>query len=232
MIIIKAKFKKFCDKKLEDYSHHTEIPLKKCTTPITIFLGPNGTGKSQSLLNIRRECDALGIKCISYSNKRNDIISRFGLDAGIEALISGFHSEGERIEDSITFWFSKNVAKLKSEDNIVILLDELDSGLSIDKLKYILNQFIILLVTNKRTYPNKDIRIIFTCNSWEMLSIIKELTSELPSIYDLNLSYIFKPTTYWVPTKESVDFENYEEFKKLYLEYYDYMYSNLLKDEE
>lgn len=211
---MRTRFKRFCEKKQKDAGYYTLVDKNLCMTPITLLIGPNGTGKTLSLRNIEEVLKKEGIKCIRYSNKNNDIVncySEFNKYAEITDLLSAFHSEGERIIDSVEKWANTHMVKnlLEHDDNIWVLFDELDSGLSIDKLYYFLDQLMSILAYEKKRNPNRDVKFIFSCNSYEMLEYFK---------CNKNVTIIL------VPTGEIVDIKTYEEFKDLYLDYYKMMY--------
>lgn len=199
-------FEVFCRIKKEHPDHHTIIKLKDCSTIITILLGPNGTGKSMSLLSMTEECKKNKIKYVSYSNKHEDIVLKAGWDFDPYKLACAFHSEGERIHDSFDNWANSTLLKeiLTNTDSFYVFIDELDSGLSIDRLKLIIHQWKNILVLEKDKHPNRDIKFIFTCNSFEMLEQFNN---------DNRVKRI------WVPTKEYINPQNYEEFKERYIQY-------------
>lgn len=204
-----AKFKKFADKKFKNPDHHTIIGMDDCNEPITILLGPNGTGKSMSLLSIEADCKKRGIDCIRYSNKKNDIVTHSAFDP--YKLSCAFHSEGERICDSFDYWSQTELLSnlLTHERSIYILIDELDSGLSPDKLGQELIDIMHVLSLERNKHRDRDIKIIFTCNTWEMLDCFKGTNT----------------LTYWIPTKEKIDTDklNFETWRNMYMEYYTYM---------
>lgn len=210
------KYKTFCDKKKEDPSYHTELFVKDVTTPITILLGPNGTGKSMSTLLISEELKKNNICRVTYSNKQNDIVST-SIGFEIEDLACAFHSEGERIDDSIQKWGCNELVKelLTHEDEVWAIIDELDSGLSIDRLRAVLVEYLGIIHHEKKKHPDRIFRYIFTCNSYEMLELFKAFEDITKVI--------------WVPTKEVVKIGTYEQFKKRYIEYFDYMFKEDLK---
>ena len=112
-------------------------------------MGPNGTGKSMSLQNIEYECNKENIICKRYSNKHNDVVQNW---RDISDLFSAFRSEGERIIDSVEKWASRELVKdlLTNEDDMYILFDELDSGLSLDRMYYFFSQLTYILVSEKQ----------------------------------------------------------------------------------
>ena len=125
-------------------------------------MGPNGTGKSMSLQNIEYECNKENIICKRYSNKHNDIVQNW---RGISDLFSAFRSEGERIIDSVEKWASRELVKdlLTNEDDMYILFDELDSGLSLDRMYYFFSQLTYILVSEKTKHPklfDADVKLL------------------------------------------------------------------------
>lgn len=216
---MKANLKRFCDKKVRDMGYYTTISKKACNTPITLLIGPNGTGKTMSLREIEYECEKDGDICIRYSNTNNDIVSsysEFNKYADVSDLVSAFHSEGERIIDSVDKWAGTIMVNelLSHKKDIWVLFDELDSGLSIDKMYYFFNQLISILFMEHEKNPDRKVRFIFTCNSYEMLEFFK---------FNKNIQIIF------IPTGEVMKFDTYEEFRDLYLDYYKYFNGQMQK---
>lgn len=205
------KFKEFCDKKLEHPFYHNMITLKSLTKDLVILLGPNGSGKSMSMMNLEQECKRKKINYIKYSTKQNDIVLKasnpFKMD--LKGMSCAFHSEGERMCDSFYDWCNSIMLKelLTKETDLYILIDEADSGLSIDRLKESLEQLVHILELEKQKHPNRIVKFIFTCNSYEMYEIIKTKDSK----------------TIWLPTKEEISPRTYSQFKQRYVEYYEYM---------
>ena len=130
-----AKMRYFCKKKNEDLSHHKIISIKDISRPICLLLGPNGTGKSMSLKCMESELDKENIKYVKYSTSHNDIVHTTW-DFDPNDIINAFRSEGERMCASFDKWGAQKLVPLvlKTNEPLWILLDEIDSGLSIDRI--------------------------------------------------------------------------------------------------
>lgn len=200
-----ANMRYFCKKKKEDLSHHRIIKLKDISRPICLLLGPNGTGKSMSLKSIECELDEANIKWVKYSTSHNDIVHTTW-DFNPEDIINAFRSEGERMCASFDKWGSQKLVPLvlRTKEPLWVLLDEIDSGLSLDRIKQTVS--IIKMIFAGEYQKNREIHFIITCNSYELYSVIQhdEFTQNI-----------------WVPTNSSFYPKTYDEFKKPYLEYYD-----------
>lgn len=178
---------------------------------ITLLLGPNGTGKSMSIRNLFEEFRGNGYKAFIYSNKGEDIVTHHS-EWDPRKLVCAFHSEGERICDSINDWADRVYLKelLTNTDDIVFLFDEFDSGLSYDRLQNQIRDFNNIIQLEKEKHPLRIVKYIYTCNSYEMLECFDNISDELLDII-------------WVPTKEHIPKMSYEEFKNRYIQYYEYM---------
>lgn len=200
-----ANMKYFCEKKNEDLSYHKIIKLKDISRPICLLLGPNGTGKSMSLKSIEHELDEANIKWVKYSTSNNDIVHT-SWDFDPTDIINAFRSEGERMCASFDKWGAQKLVPLvlKTKEPLWVLLDEIDSGLSLDRIKQTVS--IIKMIFAGEYQKNREIHFIITCNSYELYSSIQhdEFTQNI-----------------WVPTNSSFYPKTYDEFKKPYLEYYD-----------
>lgn len=202
------KMNNFCKKKLNQPDLYSEIELKDITYPITVLLGPNGTGKSMSLRLIKETLTEQNIKFESYSTSRDDIVSRGSSpfkNWDPSKLICAFHSEGERMIDSFHDWANEEMLRLilkEPDKTIYILIDEADSGLSIDRIMQSIPQ--LVNITRMEHKRGRDIHVIFTCNSYELYECLKSDITQF----------------IWVPTKEEISFNSYEEFKDPYLNYY------------
>ena len=202
---LSVKMRKFCKRKKEDPQYCNTVPLNKITKPLTILLGPNGTGKSTSIRLMREELKHnKDVKVLNYSTSRDDIVATTGeWNMSAERLFYAFTSEGERMEASFFQWVSENLSKqdLKDKRAIYILIDELDSGLSVDKLSehaYAIISLLTKLLSKKKAY------VIVTGNSYELLDVFSNYTNK---------------DVFWVPTGQRVSIRTYSEFKKKYLSY-------------
>lgn len=93
---------------------------------------------------------------------------------------------------------------LKSTEPLWILLDEIDSGLSIDRIRQTVS--IIKMIFAGEYQKEREIQFVISCNSYELYEALQhdEFTQNI-----------------WVPTNSSFYPKSYEEFKKPYLEYYE-----------
>lgn len=204
------EFRRFCENKIKDFDFHNEIKIKKCKKPITVLLGPNGCGKSLSIISMKAELNKEHINYIEYSTKKNDIVSKSASAFGrwnVYGLSCAFHSEGERMCDSFNDWCNTVMLKelLTNEDDLYIFIDEADSGLSLDRLIETLNVLLVILDLEKEKHPNRIVKFVFTCNSYEMLECLRS----------------DKTLFLWVPTQKEVNFKTYNSFAKKYREYYE-----------
>lgn len=210
-IINLNKMRRFISSKIKDCEYHREIDVKDLEAPITILLGPNGTGKSMSTKNIEHELksqkDAV---VISYSTSNNDIVQNcmgpFSFDP--EGLLYAYKSEGERMIGSFQKWANSIMLKeiLTHQKDLYVIVDEADSGLSIDRLM----QSLIPLkgIIRMEIEKGRKLHFIFTANSYEMLEVLQSDMTEI----------------IWIPTKEKIEINSYEDFKLLYTYFYEKYY--------
>lgn len=116
-------------------THKREIELDK---GITVLVGCNGLGKSTLLLNIKEHCRQNKIGCVSFDGMLDD--KRSGMSKALyfnnTDLLGQFYSssEGESVLLSFGVFCSNlkaKLSKIKSKTK-VILIDAIDSGLSVD----------------------------------------------------------------------------------------------------
>ena len=209
------RMKEFCANKKKDPDYHTTIHYYNLFQPITLLLGPNGTGKSTSIRNMIEETKGLSnLKVISYSTTQDDIVRRkntpFKLDP--TSLAASFLSEGERMDVSFFDWMDTVMLKAILEDrdkDILMLIDEADSGLSIDNIIKAFCQ--IKFIVNEEVKRGRRIHVAITCNSYELAEYFKD----------------FERAAYlWVPTNEYIMLGSYARFKRHYIEYYKEMKPN------
>lgn len=101
-IFNKNKMNRFIANKTKDCGYYREISIKDLEQPITILLGPNGTGKSRSLVNMEYEIKKNDkLASVLYSTSDDDIVKSVGSPfipgGGFENLIYNWKSEGERM---------------------------------------------------------------------------------------------------------------------------------------
>lgn len=137
---------------------------------VTVLVGCNGYGKSTLLNIIENKLEKNKIKFMKYNNltdgeyfaKDNALYMR---DLTLLANLAT-SSEGENIYTNIGR-FVKNLGEFitnTDDDNIWILLDGIDSGLSIDNIIEI-KEFFNYLINNEK---DKNIYIIISTNSYEL----------------------------------------------------------------
>lgn len=215
------KYKTFINKKNENWQHYSEVTIKRINKPITILLGPNGTGKSMSLRGIEHSLNKSKINNIKYSTSKDDIVQKGAPAFGawdISKIAMAFSSEGERMVSSFFDWVETDMLKqvLTNKEPLWLLVDEADSGLSIDRLIYTLTQFIFIIASE--VDRGRDIHAVLTCNSWEMLECF--MSDKAKQYVDI----------IWVPTKESINLETYKDFKKMYVEYFNEIFLDDFKE--
>lgn len=204
--------KDFCKKKQKDPSYYSSITVHDLTTPVTVLLGPNGTGKSMSLRLMKEYCKENNFKYASYSTSRDDIVQKSSPAFGnwdIYGLSCAFHSEGERMCDSFSDWASKEFLKVLLEDKfcpVWIFIDEADSGLSIDRIIKTIKPIINIAKLDSK---HRKLHIVFTCNSYELAQVLNSDATRF----------------IWIPTREEVTLDSYEQFTSMYIEYADEMFT-------
>lgn len=206
------KMKRFIANKTKDTQYYRTMNIKDFTEPITILLGPNGSGKSMTLRDLEISLKEKDTRVIHYSTSNDDIVKKcsgpFNFDP--MGLVYAFHSEGERMIGSFQKWSNSFMLKeiLTHQEPLYVLIDEADSGLSIDRLMQSLLQLKHIISAERK--KGRELYFIFTVNSYEMLEVLQSDMTEIV----------------WVPTKEKIELDSYNEFKSLYKYYYDNYYED------
>lgn len=203
-----------------------------------IFIGPNGSGKSMSLRELEEEINKKYNDGCNIYNGRISFVGLFGDDPKITKpvitykthnddvmkntmdfdpyrMMSAFRSEGERMDDSLYFWYQDVFIKLINKykpTEYYLLLDELDSGLSFDRISLQLMQ--LRGIIDLEIKRGAKVHTIITANSYELLEVAQKL-------FD-------KTSIYWVPTKKQIEVDSYIKFRELYKS----RYKTLLKEIE
>ena len=189
---------------IRDYYHKGDYIYQHSTAKfnpgITVLIGCNGSGKT-SLINQLRE--KLISNHIPYTNYNNYIDG--GFQAITNSLFNGdmnsflpasVSSEGENISQNVAKVF-KDIGSMirtyKNADEMWILLDGVDSGLSIDLIDDFVKGLNFVLKDNR----DKDIYVIVSANQYE-------LTINNPCFSVMDMKYI--------------DINSYDDFKKIILE--------------
>lgn len=143
---------------------------------LTIFVGCNGSGKSTLLRQIKDTLNDSNIPCLFYDynisgreNAKSNSLFNNQVELFANLLMS---SEGEELMQNLISFagkigdFVRN--NVKEHDELFILLDGIDSGLSIDAMidikKFLFNN----ILKDAKTY-NKKIYIIITSNQYEFV---------------------------------------------------------------
>lgn len=205
------KFDKYIKKKKKDPEYYRKIDLDGFTYPLTILTGCNGSGKSQTLKRLREKYKEEKIDCVSYSTSRDGRPETYvnawnqDIESYREGLMACFRSEGERMHDLFVLWAEKTLLPILklSDKPIRVLIDEADSGLSLDRLYFSLRPLIETILPMELN-KQRDIKIVMTANSYEMLEVLKCRYSQI----------------IWMPTGDVWKPESYEGFASLYRYYY------------
>lgn len=140
---------------------------------VTILTGHNGSGKTTLLGEIKYFCKENKIPCFEYDNYRegsNNSIQLYLLQNDFKSISqTAFHSEGEQLLFNFGKQFANKVGSFikKNSDSqqLVFLLDALDSGLDVDGIDQILNLFKLII----SDFKNKEIYIVASANNYAMI---------------------------------------------------------------
>lgn len=160
-------FPRYYDDERKLYKHSTV----EFNPGVTVLVGCNGSGKTTLLRQIERQLDDKDIPYVYYDNLRdgNDHSMQWALDSGnIEFLATlTCSSEGERITVNLG-----NVARQigymvhhQKGDEYWVLLDAIDSGLSVDQVLEVKKYLFHFILEHEKT---KNIYIICSANEYEM----------------------------------------------------------------
>ena len=121
------------------------------------------------------------------------------------------------MKESFTTWVEEEMipAILKDKNDLFILIDEADSGLSLDKMYETFCD--IIFIIKQELKNNRRIKMVISANSYELAELFNSEESG-------TVSYI------WVPTEEYIILGSYNKFKKRYIEYYEEMNKNRKED--
>lgn len=158
---------------IKNYYEEEEILYNKSriklNTGITVLVGCNGCGKTTLIRQIKDKLDKKNIRYIHFNNLKDggeNARSKAGFKGDFKFLATALtSSEGENISLNIGKIAQKIGSEIMNiEDEYWILLDAVDSGLSIDNIIEIKDLFELIFETNK----NKDIYIIISANEYEL----------------------------------------------------------------
>ncbi len=139
---------------------------------ITVIAGCNGYGKTTMLHTIMEQLTERGIPFVYYDNMRDggDVSVQGALWRGDTNFVatSACSSEGERILMNVCRHIAKPTGKMFANHHdaaeYFLLLDAVDSGLSIDKIEDI-KEFLYNVVLDK--HKDKEVYILVSTNSYE-----------------------------------------------------------------
>lgn len=137
---------------------------------VTILIGCNGIGKTTLIRNIKSELEKKEIPHIHFNNLQD----RFGsaLFYGGPSLLANFmsSSEGEGIISNlghVAAHISRFVEENPNLEEFWILLDAVDSGLSIDNVVMLKEHLFDVIMSDERL-KDTDVYIVASANSFEL----------------------------------------------------------------
>lgn len=146
-----------------------------------VLIGPNGSGKSQSIFYMALDLKNKNIPFAKYAASREDSVrnaNNFSNEDYAYSIVQSFKSEGERMVASFSLWF-KNTGLPKLLESINeghtefwLFIDELDSGLSYDRISMELNELINIQQLEKKN--GRTLHLVFTANSYEFIHAMKK----------------------------------------------------------
>lgn len=183
---------------------------------VTMLIGPNGSGKTSALSQLDSIFNTSNWKtiedndylrneyaCYYYNNTHEQLSAKQRwLDSGLtRRLASSFeNSEGQDMWDYIYYKATAigktiRTAKETNKKGIFILIDGLDSGLSLDKINE-LRTHLLDFINKKETSEDFEVYIICSANSYEMCNHYNCID---------------------VTNQNKVIFNNYEDFEKYFI---------------
>lgn len=166
-----------------------EVELNK---KITVLLGRNGDGKTTMLRAIEQELEDSEFKVVNddAANRGDDMYNVFD---PVHIVSTRFSSEGETLVHTLGIMLGKVGTHIHRGNKVVLCLDKMDSGLSVDRIKEAADFL-------KDTVA-KDVELmIVTANSYELASQFRDVAD-----------------FFWVKEQKFIELPNsYEEYIKLY----------------
>ena len=108
---------------------------------LTVLVGCNGAGKSTLLHQIESKCKQNGTLVITYDNCRDGggyAVSKAGFFGDFDFLARQIQSsEGENISNNLARFANKigtTIKKNPKANKITVLMDAIDSGMSVDNI--------------------------------------------------------------------------------------------------
>lgn len=175
---------------------------------LTVLVGCNGSGKSTLLHQLQEKAQELQIPKLSYNNLRDgqkkamDYALNISRDLGLLAKLAT-SSEGEQIYTNFGN-FAKKIGSFISrtgpgKKEIFVLLDAIDSGLSIDQVSEMKDFFAFVCEEEKKN--GKEIYFVVSSNEYELCNGSRCLI---------------------LPEMEYVSFSSYQDYKQAILDSREY----------
>jgi len=209
-MIDKEAFDKFIKTKKSNSDYFVNLDLDLLDAPINILTGCNGCGKSQTLKRLKNVFETQGVDYVEYSTSKDAQVSTYVNDWNTDSetykqgMVAAFSSEGERMHQLFCVWVDKQLFPLlhTKSKKVRVIIDEADSGLSIDRIIASLRGIASLIVPTELKL-GRDIKFYLTANSYEMIEVLKSKNTKI----------------IWVPTQQEWNPKTYEEFKEPYVYY-------------
>lgn len=141
---------------------------------LTVLVGCNGSGKSTMLIQIKNQCDKRHVPVLYFDNLKqggSNALQAAGfygdMDFVMEGLIS---SEGENINMNLGKFASKMggfVAGHQDSNQLVFLMDSIDSGLSVDNIIDLKKQLFKTVIEDCKS-KGVEVYIIVAANEYEL----------------------------------------------------------------
>jgi energy-coupling factor transporter ATP-binding protein EcfA2 len=146
-------------------------PIFEINPGITVLVGCNGSGKSTMLHAIKHSLDKEKIPCLSYDNLLDggqNAKAKAGWEDNLNLLATLMtSSEGEQIVTNLgetAVKIGRFVKNNQSSSELWVLLDAIDSGLSVDNVVDLKDFFHFVLEENK----GKDVYFVISANEYEL----------------------------------------------------------------
>ena len=166
--------------------HFKEASFKN----VNILFGGNGAGKT-TLLNLIKDNVASGFPDIEKDDDKKYVIHSYVNSKDNERLnnpspytesstfvreaVSRMHahtiSEGQSIIYSFSEWLNTYLKEYNTEDFHIVVLDEIDSGLSCDHVN------VILHLLNEHVFSKKNVQTFISSNMYHWVYAAKEVLS-------------------------------------------------------
>ena len=171
---------------------------------INSLVGCNGSGKTTLINYIKRNLRKSKINCIDYNDRHSggqnmmSAMCEFGDMQGLANMFVA--SEGERIVQGLNPIFG-SLKKFFSENknkDAFILLDAIDSGMSVDEIIEVRDVFLDLIIPDAKSSYSIDLYLVIAANNYEWCNDSR--------IHNINIS-----------TGKTLDIDSYETYKNIIL---------------